>query len=133
MTKQELIKQAYGEYWDKVKDFVNENGWCDVSMYSMIKNIKPEFSEIENEIGQFDMRPISLKGIENNNGWIKIESENDLPKNEEIVEYWILDDDEIIHAKFMHESKNWYDDFDLNLRHFPTHYQQIVKPQPPLY
>ena len=29
-------------------------------------------------VGKF--RPKSLKGIENNNGWIKIESEEDLPK-----------------------------------------------------
>ena len=27
MTKQEVIQQAYGEYWEQVKEFVDENGW----------------------------------------------------------------------------------------------------------
>lgn len=132
MTKQEVIKQAYGEYWDKVKDFVNENGWCDVSMYSMIKNIKPEFSEIENEIGQFDIRPISLKGIENNNGWIKIESENDLPKDDYTLCHYIVNGKieigEYMNLHFDRPKQN-----ELFYYKSVTHYQPIVKPQPPLY
>jgi hypothetical protein len=27
MTKQEAIKEAYGECWEQVKDYVDENGW----------------------------------------------------------------------------------------------------------
>lgn len=27
-AKQKAIELAYGEYWEKVKDFVDENGWC---------------------------------------------------------------------------------------------------------
>jgi hypothetical protein len=33
----------------------------------------------------FNWRPKSLDGIENNNGWIKIESKDDLPKK---GKYW---------------------------------------------
>lgn len=74
----------------------------------------------------------SIQGKENN-GWIKIESEDDLPKDENIVEFWVYDDEEIVSAKFMYESKRWYHDVNLNLRLFPTHYQSIVKPKPPIY
>lgn len=28
MTKQEAIQKAYGEHWEKVKEFVDENGFC---------------------------------------------------------------------------------------------------------
>lgn len=68
-----------------------------------------------------------------NRGWIKIESEADLPKDENSIEFWIIDDNEIIHAQFMHESKRWYHNENLNLRLFPSHYQLIQKPQPPIY
>lgn len=71
-AKQEAIKKAYGEYWEQVKDYVNENGWCDVSKYSKIKDIEPEFSDIENKIGVFNMRPKSLQGIETYYSFIDI-------------------------------------------------------------
>lgn len=28
MTKQEKIQEAYGEYWEIVKSYVDKNGWC---------------------------------------------------------------------------------------------------------
>ena len=27
-AKQEAIKNAYGEFWETVKDYVDGNGWC---------------------------------------------------------------------------------------------------------
>ena len=129
-AKQEAIKNAYGEYWEQVKDYVNENGWCDVSKYSKIKDIEPEFSDIENKIGVFDMRPKSLQGIENNNGWIKVESEADLPKNDD--DYWVMTsikDDEVqqlsnlIVIRCLNLEKN------IKI----THYKPIEKSKVPIY
>lgn len=31
-SKEEVIKIAYGEYWEQVKEFVDENGWCKQEM-----------------------------------------------------------------------------------------------------
>ena len=136
MTKEEKIKEAWGYAWDFIDGHVKENalhcGW----VHKL--NINIHFNELNIELQQhytdkWLYRPKSLQGIENNNGWIKIESEEDLPKDENIVEFWVYDDKEIVLAKFMYESKRWYHDVNLNLRLFPTHYQPIEKPKPPIY
>lgn len=140
-TKENVIKEAYGEYWESVKDFVNENGWFEYDFYSQNKSKKYkkafdfvcENIETECNSNVTVIRPKSLQGIENNNGWIKIQSEEDLPKDEENLDYWVMEDEQIVHAKFMHESKKWYCDIDLNLRLLPSHYQPMVKPKPPIY
>ena len=89
--------------------------------------------EIDNDI---TWKPKSLVGIENNNKWIRIESENDLPKegyglyhiitktdiytnipkNQNIDEFWGND---------INKSSWWLQNV--------THYQPISKPQPPIY
>ena len=72
-AKQEAIKKAYGEYWEAVKDFVDENGWID--FLEDIQRIMYFFHDSDNiEVFKSTWRPKSLQGIENNNGWIKIES-----------------------------------------------------------
>ena len=76
-AKQEAIKNAYGEYWDNVKDYVDENGWAS---YPNVQKHDYDFGKLEFKDGCTFLRPESLQGIENNNGWIKIESEADLPK-----------------------------------------------------
>ena len=75
MTKEEKIQEAYGEYWDEVKEFVCEYGWTQKK--SLIGNFSNETFDSRKVIGfndTYKYRPKSLKGIENNNGWIKIES-----------------------------------------------------------
>jgi len=32
MSKLELIKEAYGEFYDEVKDSLDENGWCKLNI-----------------------------------------------------------------------------------------------------
>lgn len=81
MTKEEVIKQAYGDYWETVKDYVNNNGWCSWK-WCRPENIAIRKSLNEESNGCGAWRPKSLKGLETNNGWIKIESEQDLPKDQ---------------------------------------------------
>lgn len=134
MNKQELIEQAYGEHWQYYKDNVDEDGWIrDRDFWDKWREdknslIKIEWETTDNDNDYLDKRrPISLKGIENNNGWIKIESEEDLPK--EGV------------TKYLTSSNNKVSDYPCNLFELfwlcknghITHYQPIVKPQPPLY
>jgi hypothetical protein len=34
-AKQQAIKNAYGEYWEQVKDYVNDDGWV---KYGILRN-----------------------------------------------------------------------------------------------
>ncbi len=62
-----------------------------------------------------------------NNGWIKIESEADLPKEESI--YYVIDSEtkEIVERFYSPNEKNDY------FKTYSTHYQPIVKPLKPIY
>ena len=79
----------------------------------------------------FDLiyRPKYLKGIENNNGWISINSEDDLPKESDT--YWCILNDNATMLWFDFEDKEFEKEIYHNLK--PTHYQPINKPQSPLY
>lgn len=81
MTKEEKIKEAYGEYYEYFRPYLQENGELALS------NIDSELWEIVDEldfvsIGNGHSTLKSLQGIKNNNGWILIEKESDLPTNE---------------------------------------------------
>ena len=123
-AKQEAIKNAYVEYWENVKDYVDNDGWIDNSIpkftFGQLKNLDLEY---KNDVF---FRPKSLQGIENNNGWVKIESETDLPKNKNV---WICTSNNrvLISSK---AALNW---ILKNPDNKITHYQPIEKPKPPIY
>jgi len=131
MTKEEKIQEALGIY----HIHANKDGWISsesleyVNAYHGLRCEK----EAKKEDDVCYWRPKSLQGIENNNGWIKIESEDDLPKQENNL--WlllsdgscILGDYNIFQKKFRHRLEGVCTDDEV------THYQPIEKPQPPLY
>lgn len=92
MKKLEKIQEAYGEYWDECKNYIDTDGWIKVGTFHNNEPIDFEIFGIELEsmledvpFGIFKevreiVRPKSLQGIEHNNGWIKINSESDLPE-----------------------------------------------------
>jgi hypothetical protein len=61
-----------------------------------------------------------------NRGWIKIESESDLPS--EFEKYWIIDksDGKMYQRHFDASTKGFFLEYS-------THYQPITKPKPPIY
>ena len=124
-AKQEAIKNAYGEYWENVKDYVDNDGWINNSIpkftFGQLKNLDLEY---KNDVF---FRPKSLQGIENNTGWIKIESEADLPK--ESWAYWIFRNDNLITTLRDYVADKDYLKDEINI----THYQPIEKPLKPLY
>ena len=129
MTKQETIAKAYGEHWETVKDFVDENGLIRYDNYKYFKLFLFDRMVAYDSKGVFWI-PKSLKGIENNNGWIKIESEADLPKESGF--YFGKDYEfgtDIMYFDF--ETKKWKDLSGYIQQ--ATHYQPIVKPEPPIY
>lgn len=139
MTKEEKIKEAYGNHWDFFKEKVNENGWIkDRDFWGVwpedMNKINWQTTDHENDY--YDTRrPLSLKGIENNNGWITINSKLDLP----IVRgYYFV----IMHGKktimgYNPEYQKWiggghyYFEPHENLK--LTHYQPINFPNDPIY
>jgi len=84
--------------------------------------------ELWREIESIEKAIKEIEGIENNNGWIKIESEDDLPKIGEYdmstYELLYFSNERVIPARYY---KNIWCKI--------THYQLrlIDKPQPPLY
>ena len=133
MTKQEFIEQAYGKYYPLVERLLTEDGFAPYALLRDSEGITFEFKEMHLIYGSPEsyVRPKSLKGLETNNGWIKIESEKDLPKEHMSVFLFEPIDgigigswcnlQMIFKTRFGNEYKP------------VTHYQPIIKPQKPLY
>lgn len=116
-----------------------ENGWCETRIQDDFIEIldyhRAQEDEIEHETlgnGKIRYRPKSLQGIENNNGWIKIESENDLPKEHGFYDACYYNekhknDIPMFYACSLPDLSNYYEDGII------THYQPIDKKRPPIY
>ncbi|HFK5565273.1 TPA: hypothetical protein ACG0AB_000752 [Elizabethkingia anophelis] len=144
--KQQAIKDAYGEHWEKVKDYVEDNGWIELysyncytdTVYTDLTEDLPFLKELGYERKYFNnghthyVRPKSLSGIETNNSWTRIESEEDMPK--EYKNYWCRTyngDTKIL--RFDPEFKEWYYECNTGLSFTVTHYQPIETPKPPIF
>jgi len=112
MTKEEKIQESYGKHWEKLhpiakKCALDNYGWISSLLGNPPKDLCLDFDEAFRIY-----RPKSLEGIEENNGWIKL---NGLPNE---IEYdgdiWII-------------NKNG--DIEINVNHecleigYATHYQ----------
>jgi len=125
--KQEAIRLAYGEYWKNVKELVDENGWFWGE--NNILNFTKDF-DTKGFSKTLRFRPKSLSGIEDNNGWISIESEEDLPKDERKNPVWVRDKNGKITCDVYHN--NWPNQKKWFIETF-THYKLIPEPQPPIF
>lgn len=138
MKKLAAIINAYAEYWEQLpkeaqqqalqnNGFIQQNYLID-SRGSLLDCL--DFEWMDTYDSEFGLsirvfRPKSLQGIENNNGWICIESEEDLPKEDCI--YWVVKDNSIT------EMENWEITLNFHNKRNLTHYQPIEKPKPPIY
>ncbi|MCT3800623.1 hypothetical protein HZQ61_02915 [Elizabethkingia anophelis] len=142
--KQQAIKAAYGEHWSIVKNDVDVNGWLhskelfgdkgrNLNLTGLTLITKNQYDPYQ----CYYKRPISLTGIENNNGWTRIESEEDLPK--EKGDYWVVWNGKIIVQYWLRDNPdNPYNDMVQNNQVFSwmqavTHYQPIETPKPPIF
>ena len=136
----EAIEKAYGESYEICNP--DENGWCKYKVISHgVSNkkhpkddfhLEDEFYEIKNNYGygEFDWRPKSLKGIEDNNGWIKIKSEDDLKLPDGDYGFILPNQKEVLIGKVRKGETT------LNgviTYQGITHYYPIIKPKPPIY
>lgn len=133
MEKQKLLENAYGEYSDIALELCDENGWIkNFEYYSYF----PQNRETKRIGSYLHSRPKSLSGIENNNGWTRIKSIEDLPKekvncyfsgyNTNTKEFYIsqLQERDNTRLQNLFESKYLTHIYIVN----PT-----PKPKPPLY
>jgi hypothetical protein len=136
MTKEEKIKEAYGEYFNELSDIISDDGW--VSFHEDKNRLRNVFHNNENiEVSPNDnnnWRPKSLQGIENNNGWTKIETKEDLP--EHWGEYDVVIRGKIGRATYLRNDMWLVDGNDYPKKtsdHCITHYEQKIKRELPLY
>jgi|GEM_PF-3441218 len=81
MTKQERIQIAYGVHWEQLKDTINNDGWSSEKLtYTDTDGDTYGFFDYNSQTfnGITMYRPFDLIGIENNNGWFKIEKQDGL-------------------------------------------------------
>ncbi|MDV3636742.1 hypothetical protein CMU84_16450 [Elizabethkingia anophelis] len=123
--KEKAIKAAYGEYWDKVKDYVDEDGWCNAFFGIAAR----DFDDTESKREAW--RPKSLSGIETNNSWTRIESEEDLPKDRNIEDLLIFTET----GEILVASSKYLSDAEIRRYWIKTvsHWQKFVKPKPPIF
>lgn len=142
MEKEKVIQKAYGEYWEifsneTIKRILQNNGSVDYFLLTSkekddtekIRDLRLlECTKTDEGTKRF-FRPKSLSGIETNNNWISINSENDLPK--ENGHYLVFDkqrnivDIDYINSDYDSHSERWME--------FNSHYQPINKPEKPIY
>jgi hypothetical protein len=140
MTKEEIIAKAYGINYNKLKEYINNDGWC-----RSFPSTQNQIDYINTGLQNVAWRPKSLQGIETNNGWIKIESDEWLKEHKisgSITKYYVDNANEdyltiSVLAELSGEKIQLTLDSYLWLKHnaeiVATHYQPIVKPLNPIY
>jgi hypothetical protein len=134
MRKEDKIKEAYGEHWEKVKNYVDANGWLDAKSFygdrhKGLAGLTMQISDRYDPKYCYWKRPISLSGIENNNGWLQFRGNQPKESNW----YWIKTNSDMLIA-FWVNHKNVFIDMDNSIYfNAVTHYQPIEEPKPPIY
>jgi len=145
MSKLEYVKKVYGEHWDRVKNHVSDNGYIEYKIIGHGRSNGMDYDEdfnykyeevqvIQNYgFGQFLWRPIQLKGIEDNNGWIRIE-DGILPN--EKLEYEVVFNNIKIGWATYDGNNLWYTEYvDIKRTesHGITHFRYPIKHELPHY
>ena len=132
--KLEAIKKAYGVYWEIIKDELTSDGFSPYRLLEESEGITFEVKTMHIVYGRPEpfVRPIILRGLGSNNGWIRIEEDgSNLPTDEGCY--------------FVHSKVRWKPFYRIDIftgrltnsiengKSIFTHYQPIVKPKPPVY
>lgn len=78
--KAEKIKEAWGDKWMQIYSKIDENGWVwsDASQCIIDNTFERRYFDYNST--HFEIRPVSLRGIEDNNGWHHITDKESLPE-----------------------------------------------------
>ena len=137
--KQSFIASAYGEAWHKLEPFTDENGWVQRKITGHGKTNGMEFENpgferkdvdliILSGDGLYKWRPITLHGVEKNNGWIRCDER--LPDDFEacrVVVNGEVQEDTKFGEEIQIRFSKWPE------RGKPTHWQPVQKLLPPIY
>lgn len=138
----EIVKKAYGEYWERVENEVTEFGWYQTKNFREWRSFVDTADEkgrllynhifSSKRVGEFSwIRPKSLEGFETNNGWTVLESENDLPTDDYGL-YHVITKTDIYTNKPKNQNVEefWKGDVNKNAWWMEniTHYQKVKTP-----
>lgn len=138
MTKQEIIIKHWIDLNIKTPfGICNNTGYMISYCVNGIEDIIAEFPTIKDKIefehSEYDLikwKPKSLKGIEDNNGWIKIETIDDLPKTIG-TDCWFVHNGKKVKGLYLDNT------FTCGFTHFKwetiSHYYPIVEPEDYIY
>lgn len=125
--KQQAIKKAYGQHYDTFKHIIDPDGWVSWDRGAPCPNME----ETDTHESGLYWRPKSLRGIENNRGWISVKDR--LPDMKQQCWIWTRARGAVIYWNSFTES---FEDENgatsLNVK-YVTHWQPVVKPEPPLF
>ncbi len=143
-AKQIAIRKAYGEYWEQFPDTAKHQAICNNGYIierflnnesgSLLDCIEMVYVDVYEDDDNYVRvyRPKSLQGIESNNGWIRIESEEDLPK--ESGDYWVYETNGAIGIRFYMSVPQKWGNHEMEVKNPQvSHWQPIVKPEKPIY
>ena len=133
-AKQEAIKNAYGAFWNRLSDSqkeyaLNNNGNVQIGYSKEQSQLYKDMINSDLFLTQ-PIFPKSLQGIENNNGWIKIESDEDLPKNDMYVRITF---NKKMNIAFLCDGEFYNPNKVKYYKKGVTHYKPIEETNPPIF
>jgi hypothetical protein len=140
-SKEEVIKEVYvkligEERFNEIESRIDADGWIDFDFLPedlSLDDFKLKtYTEPDNGFRTTICQPILLKGIDDNFGWISINSEKDLPSENSKVHFIINGYEENEYSGYFDGNLFW----NLNqayTKEIVTHYAPIEKKQPPLH
>jgi len=147
-AKHKAIKKAYGDSWDLVKEFCDEEGWITDKWvaHGLSVGISYEdagFNSDQILIKQYNSsdnswRLRTIYSILTNNGWTRIEPDGSNLPTDEFQKYKLLFENEkiVYYGYYDPRNKMWYND-DLDAKQFYTatvvNYKPIEKELLPIY
>ncbi len=81
LARQKAIEEAWGAEYKHCKRFLDKDGWLTINS-ARISDYPYQGFDHFTTIGDARVRPKSLHGLEDNNGWNKILTSEDLPKED---------------------------------------------------
>lgn len=128
LSKNKVDKKDGLKFFKNLQPFIKENGWININEsegytgYLMGSDLEVNFPFL---------RLKSLQGIEDNNGWIKIESEEDLPTETNTYHFTSRHTGKMMKDYFTADSK--VSGFRNCFFKLYSHYQPIKDPEPAIY
>lgn len=121
-AKLEAIKKAWGgENWSILSNRIDKKGWCHVDFIH--DPVSSKDCEFRNQL----FRPKSLQGIEENNGWTRIEPDGSNLPVEDGTYRWVDKAGEIVNNYYRNDPQyKSYGDYY-------THYKLIIPEPKPIY